>query len=132
LTHRLAVAFVAVCSVVSCKDPAGTAEAEGVRVEARFLGLTIRNDRDSAIYHFAIDRTAVSTTLWVGCGWRTVTDPVRECGPGIRPGEKKDVPVGDIAGWGASPEVIVYWWHLVPGPEGGLVQGTIRHLIVSR
>lgn len=124
-------AVFALLGLASCADPTALSEAEGVRVASHWFGLTIHNHRQSAIYYAAFDQELVARIEWVGCGWRPVADPVRDCGPGVVPGENESVPAGNISGWGDSPRAVVYWWSLAQTADGRFRQDSIRALVVD-
>lgn len=122
---RIAVACIAAVVVSACSDPAGVAEQEGVRVEARSNGLDIHNGRSSRIYTIIFDREIDAVIEWIPCA-----DP--EACDGVDSGETRIVSGADIAGWGQSSEVIVYWWHLIPEASGGFRPDPLRWIVVSR
>jgi len=131
MNKTMTTALATALALASCADPMTVAESAGVRVELQWSVLTIENASSSSIYHFAVDRALVARIEWSGCGFSRVVDPEEECGPGIRPGEKKDIPTRTISGWGDSPEIVAYWWHLVPTPEeGGFQRDSIRALVL--
>ena len=131
MNKTMTTALATALALASCADPMAVAESEGVRVELKWSVLTIENASNAGIYHFAIDRALVARIEWSGCGFSRVMDPEQECGPGIRRGERREIPTRTIAGWGDSHEIVVYWWHLVPAPEEeGFQRDSIRALVL--
>ena len=50
--------------------------------------------------------------------------------PSLAPGERRTVRAADIPGVDARrPDVIVYWWHLVPARAGGLEVDSLRSVV---
>jgi hypothetical protein len=100
-------------------------EQDDIRVESESDGLSIRNERSSRIYYFAIDRHTAAVTLML---WAPCIDP--ETCDRVDPRRSRMVPSADVFGWGNSDEVIVYWWHLVPAGGGRYRPDEIRSIIV--
>jgi hypothetical protein len=123
---RSASAVLLLCAAAmgACSDPT-TFGSAGVEVRIDAAGIEILNQRNRNIHHFAVDRNTAALIQWAAC------DQPSQC-PGLAPGERKRVPSADVYGWGASDEVIVYWWHLLPRTEGGFRVDSIRHIIATR
>jgi hypothetical protein len=132
MNKSVTAAVAGVLALASCADPTTLGDSEGIRVELSSSVLTIENASSSTIYHAAYDGAVVARIEWVGCGFIPVVDPEQECGPGVRPGERKEIQTRAIYGWGESPHIVVYWWHVVPAPEGGFQRDSIRAIRVKR
>jgi hypothetical protein len=52
--------------------------------------------------------------------------------PGIPAGEARDFDNAEVPGLGQSDAMLLYWWHLVPAPEGGFRIDNLRTLAVGR
>jgi hypothetical protein len=114
----------ALTTVFACAGPIEI-ETGGIRLEVNPSGIEVRNSRTATIYVFAADRATAPLILWGAC-----SDPDR-C-EGIEPGARRVLAPAEIAGYGTSDEVIVYWWHLVPAEDGGFEPDGIRSIIVRR
>jgi hypothetical protein len=111
-------------TVVACAGPIEI-ETGGIRLEVNPSGIEVRNSRTATIYVFAAGRAAAPLILWGPC-----SDP-DQC-EGIEPGARRVLAPAEIAGYGTSDEVIVYWWHLVTAEGGGFEPDGIRSMIVRR
>ena len=120
---RTAGAMLVLAAAIAC-SPVEVAEAD-VRVQAADNGLSILNGRGASIYYFAIDRQAAAVALML---WAPCIDP--ETCDRVDPRASRQVASVDVLGWGASDEVILYWWHLVPAGAGRFRPDSIRSLIV--
>ena len=120
---RGVMAVVLLAAAGAC-SPVDVGE-DDIRVQSEDDGLSIRNGRDASIFYFAIDRhtAAVILMLWAPC-----VDP--ETCDRVDARATRQVAAEDVMGWGASDEVILYWWHLVPAGAGRFRPDSIRSLIV--
>jgi len=119
-----ALVSIPLCLVLACAGP--TAPISGqLTVRTAPLALKLTNHSPAAIYTFAIERGAGTYTEWAPC-----TDPSTCVGIGV--GQSVMLPYSQIAGY-AIPgrEVVVFWWHLIPGGPTGFQPDTIRALVVT-
>jgi hypothetical protein len=106
----------------ACSEPAGLSRSDRVGLRVTQLGVEIDNQRAATIHYFLADRATAAVILWGAC------EEPRTC-PGVAPGRRAAVSRQDIIGWGASDEVILYWWHLVPRGDGRFRVDSVRYVI---
>ena len=119
-----ALVSIALCLVLACTGP--TAPISGqLTVRPAPLALKLTNYSPTAVYTFAIEQGALAYIDWAPC-----TDP-STC-PGIGVGQSVMLPYSQIAG-SATPgrDVVVFWWHLIPGGATGFQPDTIRAVLVT-
>jgi hypothetical protein len=107
----------------ACASPVQV-EIDGVRVSASPAGLEVRNHRAATIYAFAVDRHTAALILWAACNEPATCE-------GIEAGAARLLPAAEIPGWGNTGEVILYWWHLIPAPDGAFQPDSVRSAIIG-
>jgi len=85
-------------------------------------GVRIQNNRTERLVYLVLDADYAARARWVPCA-----SPDCE---GVEPGDATEVSRAGVPGWQGSPTVIVFWWHLVPTPEGGMAPDSIRSIPV--
>jgi len=89
-------------------------------VRAAPPALSLSNESPATIFTFPIEATLAMRANWAPC-----SDPAH-CS-GIKPGDTKELPYAQIAGYAAgATQAIVYWWHLVPDGTAGFKPDSIR------
>ena len=107
LARRLVQVVIAVALGTACQSPV---ELDG-KVAASVVGssLRIENGTSDPVYYFAVERQTAAAINWAPCVERP------QC-PSIRAGSAATIALTDVSGFDStSEEVLVYWWHRIPG-----------------
>jgi hypothetical protein len=112
----------AAATQVACSSSTAPVVNDGVVALSRSSKVEVTNGRARPLFTFAVGRNAAALADWAPC-----VDAVR-CPP-IEPGRTRQLTY--LGGSSESPEreVILYWWHAVPGPNG-VRPDSIRAMIV--
>jgi hypothetical protein len=126
---RLSIVLVVFAGLVSvtaaaCSDGLGPVGSDGVEVQVFRNGVVVANTREDSIGRFVADQWALAAMLWVPC----VDQP--HC-TWIQPGDAELLHDEDVAGWGSSNTLVVFWWHAVPNEEGGFEPDAVRRIEVE-
>ena len=96
-----------------------------LRAESSSSGVRVSNPTDRTIYYTVFEQEFATRASLAPC-----TDPAR-CAS-VAPAGEVIVPYSAIAGYTKDArEVLVYWWHLVPGPDGRYSMDRLRSYIVK-
>lgn len=122
MMQRVLMTVPAALGFMACSDPAGVAMVENVTIQAVESGVMIENSRSARIVYTVLDAGFAARANWAPC--------VHPDCPSILPNEQRRVPAEEIGGWRESDEVIAYWWHVYPTPDGGYYRDEIRAIRV--
>ena len=108
LVRRIALVAVSLCLSTACRspvDPDGTVAASIVGSSLR-----IHNGGSSPVYYYPVERETAAAIEWVQCVEGSHCRVIA-AESGIT------IPLVAVNGFDStSEEVLVYWWHRVPGP----------------
>ncbi len=124
MLSRSLVPLLLLSLATACSTPAGPAEDEGLSVRSRppFLDLTSR--ATGPIFFTALEREFLETALWGPC-----LDP--EICPRLDAGGRTTLAYEEIDGYvPGKTEAVVYWWRLLPNPDGTFRADSVRALVV--
>jgi len=110
--------------LAGCGDLLGPAGEVPLALRVQADALEIHNRTERAVYYFAVDSEMVALINWVPC-----SDP--DACARVTARSRSTIPASAVLRWGSSPQVTVYWWHLVPDGEGGFRPDRIRMRTVS-
>lgn len=122
ITLLAAAVFVAAACRRESAGPEATTSAQIVASQVG-AGVRVTNLTDRPVAYAVWNR-----------GWLALFGPCTDAGPScprLAPGASVTVPYSEIAGYDASAtEASVRWWHVLPGPGGGLHAGEVHEVIV--
>jgi hypothetical protein len=80
----------------------------------------LANSSASAVFYIVIENETATRIDWIPCA------DASRCLQ-VTPHSEKTVPNSDIIGYTpGDQQAIVYWWHLVPAPGGGVRADSVR------
>jgi len=122
LPHLPALAAVAL--LAACASLTESLPADAVRATADAEAVRVTNNTRRPVFTFVVSRNTLPLILWGPCA-----DAVR-CPP-IAPGATRAEPRSQMLLDPEDREVVVHWWHAVPGPDGVPRPDSIRTFVVA-
>jgi hypothetical protein len=122
LLGLLVLALFLVLSGVRCRDVGTeTTGDNGVTILAGRSSVLVTNFTPNKINYFAVEKQSSAFIDWI-----TQCDD----GTAILPHHSKEIAYSNILGYHQPCDILFYWWHCVPTPNGGTRPDSLRELIV--
>ena len=125
LLSLLTLNALVACAGHSTATTEPATNATELRAASSSSGIRVSNPTDRTIYYTVFEKDFATRASLAPC-----TDPAR-CAS-VAPAGEVIVPYSAIAGYTKDArEAVVYWWHLVPSPEGRHSVDRLRSSIVK-
>lgn len=112
-------------SLIGCTDfgtDLGFRDNEGVKVTPLRTELVVSNGTSARVHRFVAGQNLIPLIEWF---------PICYVTNAIEPGRDLHLAYDSIPGYAAGTNVVVYWWHPVPGKYGVPSPDSIRTIVVT-